>query len=106
MTTSFKSEKKPTQTQNYILFLLLISLVRVVFSMKMALICIFEYLNSQSPVDRTVWEGLGGKTLLDKAYHWYFKKLTPSPVSSLCLMLVDLSYCYHTVCHDSHGLTL
>ena len=28
------------------------------------------YLNGWSPVDKIVWEGLGGVALLEEVYHW------------------------------------
>lgn len=51
------------------------------------------YLNSCSPVGRTLWKRLGSLALLEEVCHQgqalEFQKPTPFPVSSLCLMLIN-----------------
>lgn len=59
------------------------------------------YLNTWSTVGGSVWEGLGGVTMLEKVC-WgggalRFQKLTPFPH-------VCLPPCRHAPCHDGHGL--
>ena len=51
------------------------------------------YLNTWSLVGEIVWKELGGAVLLEEVCHWgwtlRFQKLTPFPVSCLCLMFID-----------------
>lgn len=50
-------------------------------------------LNIWSPVNGTIWEGLGGVALLEEVCFWgqalRFEKPTPFPVKFLCLLLID-----------------
>lgn len=74
------------------------------------------YLHVWSSTDRTIWEGLGDVTLLEKLCHCghalKFQKVLPFPVSSLCLVLSQLSATAAVPCllpfytHDDHGRSL
>lgn len=57
-------------------------------------------LNTQSPVDDPVWEGLGGIALLEQGCHWgvgFEVSKVHSQCVPLCLLLPDQGVLLHTL---------
>jgi hypothetical protein len=73
------------------------------------------YLNTQSQVGGTIWEGLGSVAILEEVCPWgwalRFQRPMPFPVSSLCLIFMarhvsfQLLFLYHACLPDAVLLT-